>query len=78
MRPQLERAGHRYETRCDTETILHAYEEYGPACVEALPGHVRVRHLGSAHRRALFCARDRLGIKPLYYYLGRAAVRVRL
>jgi asparagine synthase (glutamine-hydrolysing) len=67
VRPRLERAGHRYATRCDTETILHAYEEFGPACVEQFRG-MFAFVIWDSIRRRLFCARDRLGIKPLYYY----------
>jgi asparagine synthase (glutamine-hydrolysing) len=67
LRPALERAGHRYETRCDTETILHAYEEYGPGCVLRFRGMFAFAIWDEAHR-TLFCARDRLGIKPFYYY----------
>jgi asparagine synthase (glutamine-hydrolysing) len=67
LRGDLERAGHRYKTRCDTETILHAYEEYGPACVTRLRGMFAFA-IWNRDTRTLFCARDRLGIKPLYYY----------
>jgi asparagine synthase (glutamine-hydrolysing) len=67
LRPALERAGHRYVTRCDTETILHAYEEHGPACVNLLRGMFAFAIWNSEARR-LFCARDRLGKKPLYYF----------
>src|SRR3954471_12788206 len=67
LRPALEAAGHRYTTRSDTETILHAYEEYGPACVEKLRGMFGFA-IWDAHRRRLFIARDRLGKKPLYYF----------
>jgi asparagine synthase (glutamine-hydrolysing) len=70
LRPQLERAGHRYVTRCDTETIVHAYEEYGPACVERFRGMFAFA-LWDAERRTLFCARDRLGIKPFYYFSNK-------
>ena len=45
-RPELERAGHRYNTHCDTETILHAYEEYRRGLRDTLPRHVRIRDLG--------------------------------
>ncbi|MGC1722315.1 MAG: asparagine synthetase B, partial [Isosphaeraceae bacterium] len=38
LRPALEQAGHQYRTRCDTETILHAYEQYGPDCVARFRG----------------------------------------
>ena len=67
LRPALERAGHRYATRCDTETILHAYEEYGPACVERFRGMFAFA-IWDEPNRTLFLARDRLGIKPLYYF----------
>ena len=67
LRPALERAGHVYKTRCDTETILHAYEEYGPLCVERFRGMFSFA-LWDAEARRLFCARDRLGKKPFYYY----------
>jgi asparagine synthase (glutamine-hydrolysing) len=70
LRPDLERAGHRYKTHCDTEAILHAYEQYGPACVERLRGMFAFAIWDSKARR-LFCARDRLGKKPLYYYYDR-------
>jgi asparagine synthase (glutamine-hydrolysing) len=67
LRPELERAGHRYQTRCDTETILHAYEQYGPDCVTRFRGMFTFA-LWDKKARTLFCARDRLGIKPFYYY----------
>jgi asparagine synthase (glutamine-hydrolysing) len=67
LRPALENAGHRYQTRCDTETILHAYEEYGPACVERFRGMFAFA-IWDEREKTLFCARDRLGIKPFYYY----------
>ncbi len=67
LRPALERAGHRYRTRCDTETILHAYEEYGPDCVTRFRGMFAFA-IWNKNTRTLFCARDRLGKKPFYYY----------
>jgi asparagine synthase (glutamine-hydrolysing) len=67
VRPELERAGHRFRTRSDTETLLHAYEEYGPACLEKFRGMFAFA-IWDAPRRTLFAARDRLGIKPFYYY----------
>jgi asparagine synthase (glutamine-hydrolysing) len=66
LRKELEAAGHRFHTRCDTEAILHAYEEWGEACVERLTGMFAFAVWDPA-RRQLFVARDRLGIKPLYY-----------
>jgi len=67
LRPELERAGHRYRTHSDTETILHAFEEYGGACVERFRG-MFAFVIWDQNSRTLFCARDRLGIKPFYYY----------
>jgi asparagine synthase (glutamine-hydrolysing) len=70
LRPALERRGHRYTTRSDTETILHLYEEYGDDCVHHLRGMFALA-IWDARRQRLFCARDRLGIKPFYYVLSR-------
>jgi asparagine synthase (glutamine-hydrolysing) len=66
LRPGLEARGHRYETRSDTETILHLYEEAGEGCVEGLSGMFAFA-LWDARQGRLLLARDRLGIKPLYY-----------
>ena len=67
LRPALEQAGHHYRTRCDTETILHAYEQYGPDCVTRFRGMFAFA-IWNINTRTLFCARDRLGKKPFYYY----------
>ncbi|HYL34759.1 MAG TPA: asparagine synthase (glutamine-hydrolyzing) [Bryobacteraceae bacterium] len=67
LRTGLERGGHRYATRSDTETILHAFEEYGADCVSHFRGMFAFA-LWDTRQKALFCARDRLGIKPFYYY----------
>ncbi|HLH41954.1 MAG TPA: asparagine synthase (glutamine-hydrolyzing) [Bryobacteraceae bacterium] len=67
LRPPLEAAGHRYRTHCDTETIIHAFEQHGPASVNLFRGMFAFA-LWDKPRRALFCARDRLGVKPFYYY----------
>jgi len=67
LRPQLECAGHRFRTHCDTETILHAYEEHGPKSLQFYRGMFAFA-LWDKNRRILFCARDRLGIKPFYYW----------
>ncbi|MDQ6708799.1 MAG: asparagine synthase (glutamine-hydrolyzing) [Acidobacteriota bacterium] len=67
LRPALERAGHVYTTRCDTETILHAFEQYGPDCLTHFRGMFAFA-IWDKNTRSLFCARDRLGVKPLYYY----------
>lgn len=66
LRHNLEEAGHRFTTNTDTETIVHLYEQYGGACVEHLRG-MFVFAVWDARRRRLLLARDRLGIKQLYY-----------
>src|SRR5579883_1314246 len=67
LRRSLERNGHRYRTRSDTESILHAYEQYGPECLALFRGMFAFA-IWDRTERVLFCARDRLGVKPLYYY----------
>lgn len=66
FRESLEARGHIYQTHCDTETILHLYEEYGPACVNHLRG-MFAFSIWDQKQRQLFIARDRFGVKPLYY-----------
>ena len=74
LRPALEAAGRRYRTRCDTETILHAYAVRGRDCVLDFSGMFAFA-LWDRQTGTLFCARDRLGIKPFYYYWdGRSFV----
>lgn len=68
LRSGLEAKGHRYKTRTDSETIVHAYEEYGTGCVEHFRGMFAFA-LWDPRDRSLFLARDRFGIKPLYYRL---------
>ena len=69
LRPFLEQRGHLYSSNSDTETILHAYEEWGQNCVDHLQGMFAFA-IWDTERQRLFCARDRLGIKPFYYALG--------
>ena len=69
LRPGLEAAGHHYRTRCDTETIVHAYEQWGDACVERFRGMFAFA-IWDARQRRLLLARDRMGIKPLYWTLA--------
>ena len=68
LRPQLQAKGHRYRTHSDTETIIHLYEEYGRDCVRHLRGMFAFA-IWDTKKKRLFIARDRLGIKPLYYRL---------
>ena len=73
VRPALEARGHRFRTASDTEVILHAYEEYGTACVEHFEGMFAFA-LFDGRSRELFMARDRLGKKPLFYFVGDGAL----
>jgi asparagine synthase (glutamine-hydrolysing) len=66
VRKQLQSQGHTLATRSDTEVIVHLYEDLGEQCVHRLRGMFGFA-VWDAHRRRLFLARDRLGIKPLYY-----------
>ncbi len=73
LRVELERAGHAFHTQSDTEVIVHAFEQWDEACVRHLRGMFAFAVLdmrGEANARPrVFLARDRLGIKPLYYAL---------
>jgi len=66
LRKKLQIKGHRFSTNGDTETILHAYEEWGNNCVEHLRGMFAFA-IWDMSNKTLFLARDRLGIKPLFY-----------
>ena len=66
LRPELEAKGHRYRSRSDTETLIHAYEEYGPSFVERLEGMFAMA-IWDSRKDRIYLFRDRIGIKPLYY-----------
>jgi asparagine synthase (glutamine-hydrolysing) len=66
LREDLRARGHVFATRCDTEVLVHAYEEHGEAFLERLRGMFAIA-LWDARRRRLLIARDRFGIKPLYW-----------
>jgi asparagine synthase (glutamine-hydrolysing) len=68
LREQLIGRGHCYNTHSDTETVVHLFEEYGADCVQHLRGMFSFA-IWNRNTKALFIARDRLGIKPLYYEL---------
>ena len=70
LREKLIARGHSYSTHSDTETIIHAFEEYGADCVQHLRGMFAFA-IWNRNTKTLFIARDRLGIKPLYYKLDQ-------
>ena len=66
--PELQEFGHVFHTKSDTEVIVHAWEQWGEACVQRFRGMFAFA-LWDRNRQTLFMARDRLGVKPLYYAL---------
>src|SRR4051812_42931956 len=66
LRAELERAGHRFRSETDTEVVLQAYREWGPACVDRFNGMFGLA-VWEPERRRLFLARDRYGVKPVYF-----------
>jgi asparagine synthase (glutamine-hydrolysing) len=67
LRRELEARGHRFRSRCDTEVVLHAFREWDTDCFSRLRGMFAVALWRESQKRLVLC-RDRLGIKPLYYY----------
>jgi len=79
LRAELESQGHQFRTRSDTEVIVHAYEAWGENCVQRLEGMFAFAVVEMPQGRAgrasrVFLARDRLGIKPLYYTMANGAL----
>lgn len=66
LREKLEKCGHVFQTRSDTEAIVHAYEQWGLDCVSQFNG-IFAFAIWDSNLRRLFLARDHLGVKPLYY-----------
>ena len=69
LRALLQQRGHHFVSSSDTEVILRAYAEWGEACVEHLHGMFAFA-IWDRQRQQLFCARDRVGIKPFYFSRG--------
>ena len=69
LKQALEKKGHRFYTTSDTEVVLHLYEEEGPDCLARLNGQFGLA-IWDAKKKELFLARDRLGIRPLYYTIA--------
>lgn len=68
LRPGLEAKGHKYHSRADSETIIHLYEEYGADFVEKIEGDFGIAIWDESREQIVLC-RDRLGVKPLYFYI---------
>lgn len=73
LRQELEKLGHRFISRCDTEVVLHAYAQWDRDCLEKFNGIFAFAVWESRDRR-LFLARDRIGVKPLFYSLYRGGL----
>lgn len=70
LRKELEARGHEFKSKSDSEVILHAYEEWHKDCLQKFNG-IFAFAIWDEKKRQLFLARDRIGVKPLYYYLDK-------
>jgi asparagine synthase (glutamine-hydrolysing) len=68
IKKELMERGHRFKSHTDTEVVLKSYQEYGPRCLEKFNGMFAFA-IWDEEKKELFMARDRIGIKPLYYYI---------
>ncbi len=66
LREELLARGHKFQTTCDTEVVLHLYKEFGPDCLHKMNGQFALA-IWNTEKRELFLARDRVGIRPLFY-----------
>jgi asparagine synthase (glutamine-hydrolysing) len=73
LRLELQSRGHRFSTTTDTEVVLHAYEEFGPDCLSRFNGQFALA-IWNSRDRSLFMARDRLGVRPLFYTVADGAL----
>jgi asparagine synthase (glutamine-hydrolysing) len=73
LREYLLAKGHRFKTQTDTEVIIHLYEEFGSDCVEKLRGMFGFA-IWDSKQKSLFLARDRVGIKPIYYWISDKSI----
>ncbi|RJQ14919.1 MAG: asparagine synthase (glutamine-hydrolyzing), partial [Nitrospiraceae bacterium] len=73
LRESLLAKGHKFYTKSDTETIVHLYEDYGVDCLEHLNGQFAFA-IWDRNRERFFCARDRVGIRPLFYTMSEGSL----
>lgn len=73
LKDHLLKKGHRFYTTTDTEVILHLFEEQGPACLQRLNGQFAIA-IWNSEKQELFLARDRVGIRPLFYTLQNGSI----
>ena len=70
LKNELKKFGHKFKSNSDTEVILHAYEQWGEKCLDKFNG-AWAFAIWNRRKKELFCSRDRLGIKPFYYFSNK-------